>query len=827
MLLQDAYCLFLRTYNTLATRVAAALLLSAGLAGNANAQTAATVNGSVTTSANAPVEFATLSLLRAKDSSIVKGTMADVNGKYAFDKVQPGDYIIGASTMGYKKAYSAVFTAKGTVITLPAIKLEVTSQTLNTVNITAAKPLVERKADRMVMNVENSAVATGNNALEILERAPGVTVDKDDNISLQGKTGVTVMINDKLTYLSATQLASLLRSTDGSTIQSIELITNPSSKYDAAGNSGIINIKLKKSKQSGVNGSLTAGAGYGWNWRDNTSLNMNVKEGNWNFFTTLSRGDQKRENNMNLRRIVHGKFVDTYFNQTTDFINVNHWNNYRFGADYNTSKKNVIGFIISGDHSGGNDDNQNMTRVGKNYDVADSIQNTPSRIDQKFRNFALNLNDKFDIDTNGQTISVDLDYSKFRNSSDARYNTTFFLGDGSQYKNPLLIVNQTPSEITIYTQKVDYVKPLNKTVKLELGAKFSSVKTDNDLRAQIDSTGSGLINDNHRTNHFIYDEKIQAGYFNLSKEFKSTSVQAGLRAEHTASTGDLVTENNVVKRDYLNLFPTLFITQKLGKKHELGINYSRRIDRPSYEDLNPFVYYLDQFTFSQGNPFLKPQYTNAFELNYTYNKTINVSVGYSKTTDPYTEIILTDTAAKTTYQTNLNFKSQKNYFININTPFTITKWWTGNLNINGFYNSFQAENLLGSNLNKGKASFFARATQTFLMPWSLKGELMGYYQSALRYGIYDIKPQYYVDAGLSRSFLEKKLNVKFAVSDVFFTRRNNLTAQYQTVDFDIRQRRESRIARVSLTYNFGNTKIKTRERQTGADEESNRVKNRN
>ncbi|RYY33303.1 MAG: TonB-dependent receptor, partial [Sphingobacteriaceae bacterium] len=480
-------------------------------------------------------------------------------------------------------------------------------------------------------------------------------------------------------------------------------------------------------------------------------------------------------------------------------------------------------------HSGGKDENDNVTNIDVRpvFGQTDTINKTPSTLQPKYRNIAFNLNDRFQIDTLGQEISIDVDYSKFRNNSFARYETNFFLPDGSTYQRPLIITNQTPSTITINTQKFDYTKPLSKTLKLELGAKVSWVKTDNDLQAQIDSTGNGLVNDAGRTNHFIYDENIKAAYFNLSKEFKTTSIQLGLRAEHTDSKGNLVTTDSVVKRDYLNLFPTLFINQKLGKKHELGFSYSRRIDRPSYEDLNPFIYYLDQYTYSQGNPFLKPQYTNSFELNYSYNKTINVSFNYSKTTDSFTEIILTDTARKATYQTNLNFDEQNYYSVNINSPFRIFKWWTGNANFNGFYNDFKTPGLQGADLSKGKFAFVFKTSHTFLLPKDFKGEVSSFYQSSLVYGIYDIKPQHSIDAGISRSFASKKLNVKLAMSDIFNTRRNNLSASYQATQFEIRQQRETRITRVTLTYNFGNSKFKSSQRRTGADDEANRVKSRN
>jgi hypothetical protein len=785
---------------------------------------AAKVSGSLVNDQGKPLDYASVSIIKATDSTVVKGALSNDNGVYSFDKIPAGKYLVKATIVGYVKAVSKPFTVteSSTKVEVPVLNMQPGNTTLKTVTVTATKPLIERKIDRTVMNVEGSVLAAGNTAMEILARAPGVTVDKDDNISLKGKQGVTVMINDKLTYLTAAQLATLLRSTDGNTIKSIEIITNPSAKYDAAGNSGIINIKLKKNTQSGTNGSITAGIARGWYWRDNSSLNLNHKDGKLNMFGTFSHGDNKRGHNLGIKRVTDSAGYKTYFDQQSSMPGSNHYNNYRLGADYDLTDKHIIGFVVSGYSNSGNDANDTHTIIGKQYGVADSSLHTVSTIPQTYKNFALNLNDKYKIDTSGQEISVDLDYSKFRNFSDARYNTDYFLADGSPQRTSQILLNQTPSDITIYTGKVDYAKPLTKTIKLEVGAKFSSVKTDNDLRAQIDSSGV-FINDKGRSNHFIYTEKIQAGYLNINKQFKKTSVQLGLRAENTQSNGNLM-GSTPVKRSYLNLFPSAFINHTINDKNEVSFSYSRRIDRPGYDNLNPFIYYLDPYTFSKGNAFLNPQYTQNFELNYTYKKTVNVSLGYSHTTNAITELILTE--GKKTFQTNANLQTQTGYNANINTPFTITKWWEGNINVTAFYLGFKSDTLAGQNFKDGQWAYQARMTQTFKFAGA-RLELMGDYQSALTYAIYKIRPRYSVDLGISKSFMDKKLNVKVACDDIFNIRRNDLSSNALGNEFTIKQKNDSRVGRLTLTYNFGNSSIKVRQHRSGADDEKGRVKGNN
>ncbi|MES2810470.1 MAG: outer membrane beta-barrel family protein [Bacteroidota bacterium] len=797
------------------------LLLTLCCTGTLLAQSAASVSGKLNNEQGAAVDYASVSLLNAADSTIVKGTLSTDAGIYKFDAIKPGNYIIKANSVGYVNASSAMFTisADKNTYTIPNISMKAATKTLNTVTITSSKPLIERKVDRTVVNVENSLLAAGNNALEILERAPGVTVDNDDNISLKGKQGVTVMINDKLTYLSAAQLATFLRSTDGNTVQSIEIITNPSAKYDAAGNSGIINIKLKKNKQVGTNGSLNASIGRAWRWRDNQSLTLNHKDGDINLFGTFSRGYNPRYRDMSIDRIIDNGAGNTYFTQLSQMPSKDRHNTFNIGADWDTSPKNTLGIVLSGYTNSGLENNSTRTLIGSQPGLVDSLLTTSSDIKGRYTNIAVNLNNRIKLDTLGQTLSFDLDYSRFKNNNDADVITDYFLPNGNIQHAPLWLRNQTPALIEVYSAKTDYARPLSKAWKFETGAKFSSVKTDNDLRAQI-SNGGAYVNDATRSNRFIYTEKIAAGYLNFNTQYKTGSVQLGLRGEYTQSDGNLL-GSTPVNRRYFNLFPSLFVNQTLSAKNELSFSYSRRIDRPNYENLNPFVYYLDPYTYNYGNAFLKPQYTHNLELGYTFNKSINITLGYSHTTDASLEVLLTQ--GNSTYQTYANLQTQKGYNINLYAPYDVFKWWTGSINFNGFYMGFKSADLSGGVIDNGRKAFVFKTTQNLLFG-VYKGEIVTDYRSALTYGIFDIHRRYGVSAAIGRSFANKKVTVKVGLDDIFNTQRNDVSSKELTNNFLILQKRDTRLFKLNLTYNFGNTKIKQRQqRSTGADEEKSRA----
>lgn len=802
------------------------LLIAILLTNTAFAAKQGTVAGMVLDEQNKPVDYATVGLFRTSDSTLVKTAMTEPNGKFQFTNVALGTYFIKANMMGYFAYKSNPFTLSESnpTLNLADIKLKIEGKTLNTVNITATKPLIERKTDKLVMNVENSSIAVGSTALELLQKAPGVTVDQNDNISMQGKTGVLVMLDGKQTYMSNADVANLLRNMQASELETIELITNPSSKYPAAGNSGIINIKTKKNKNGGTNGSVTLTAAQGKNFRGNAGLNLNHRTNKLNVFGNYTYGNFRNTNVLEIDRISNGT-PDTYFMQVGESRRKRQNNNFKAGLDYFIDKKNTIGFLVNGYLNNGIENTENNTLIGNSFIQVDSTLKSNSYQTNKYNNLSYNVNYKSILDSAGSELSADLDYSRFSGNDIARYENDYRFANGNRIRPLNIIRNTTPTEIDIKAFKVDYNVNLSKTIKLEAGIKSSWVKTDNSLKAE-EIVNDVWQNDVRRSNQFVYDENVNAAYTNVNKQFKSTSVQLGLRVEQTNSTGNLITTNNVVERSYWDFFPTLFVQQTLSKNNQVGFSYSRRIDRPSYDALNPFVYYLDEYTYNQGNPFLNPQYTHNFEVSYTFMQKYLLSVNYSRVNDVITEVLLPDEQQKALYQTNANLAKNITYGANLNIPVKPTKWWDMNNNFNVFHLSFEAPDLAGQNLKTGKTSFQYKMQNTFVIVSGFTAELSGSYESPIDYGTLSIGNRYYVDMGLSKSLFNKKASLKIAMSDVFNTNESNITSAYPGLKYDLYQKNDTQLGRISFSYRFGKNEIKpARRRSVGTESEQGRMKN--
>jgi hypothetical protein len=782
------------------------------------------ITGQIVDGQRKPLDFATIILAKAADSAMIKTSMTDLQGKYLFENIPAGNYVITATMVGYKKVKSKTIhiTSANPIVQVEELQTTMDSRNLKEVSIVAQKPFIERKMDKLIVNVENSSVSAGSTAMEVLEKAPGVTVDKDDNISMKGKQGVLIMLDGKQTYMSSADVANMLRNMQSSQIETIELITSPSARYDAAGTSGIINIKTKKSKSMGLNGTLTAGTGYGQTSKFSGGSTLNYRQGKINAFGNYNYANNGRMNSLNLYRQV------TYQDTVTNFSQLNGWDNrrgsnsFKTGLDYFINKNHTIGILANGYFNRNKENSNSFTSRDNNFDQSEDIR-IIGRNTEKYQNVAYNLNYKGVLDTNGKELSVDLDYSAYQSNHDELRDNSYS-ATNMETRSRLFVKNYSPSSIDVQSIKLDYTHPLNKTTKFEAGIKSSLVKTDNDLLlAELE--GDTWIPDPDYTNRFLYDENINAAYLNFSKEFKKFGIQIGLRAEQTFSKGNSVTKNEIVERDYLQFFPSLSISHTINKNHQLGLSYSRRIDRPGYDDLNPFMNFLDEYTFQKGNPYLNPQFTSSFDLSHTYKGGITTTLNYSHTVDAMTFVTEQEDKTLKTFATQRNLDEQNVLGITVYAPIPVQGWWNINNNVQIFHMSFKSESPEGD-LDAGQMAMTYNMDHTFTLNKTFTAELSAQYQSPLQYGIFKIESQLVMNAGLRKSFLNSKMNIRLSMNDLFNSRTQRLSTTYQNMNLNFTEKGESQVGRLTLSYRFGKNEVKAaRRRSTGLEDEANRMKN--
>lgn len=785
----------------------------------------AMITGKVLDQAGNPLDFANVLLLNPADSSLVKGTISDSTGTYLFEMVETGAYLISATMVGFNAVYHGPVSvgAQTPQIEMPPLQLGA-GVNLQEITVKAQKPFIELQNDKLIVNVEGSSVSAGNSALELLGKAPGVIVDRNnETLSLKGKQGVLVMIDGKQSYLSTQEVIRLLQSMPANNIEKIEIIHNPSAKYDAAGNAGIINIKLKKDKNLGLNGSLTLGGGYGRYPKANSGVQFNYRRKQFNLFGNYSYYYGQRFNDMDIYREIPFEGAFSIFDQTNDRVNWVNSHNFKTGLDWFVGDRTTVGVLVSGNSGSWEEESDIATLITGVNPAPYSRVSAQTDTRDDWDNFTYNVNVRHELSDKGAELTFDADYSTFANPMTQNSDNRFLNANGQEVETPNLLRGNTNSDVTIQAFKLDYTQPLSDNLKLEAGLKSSFVETDNNIRF-LTNEEEAFVVDSNLTNQFLYEETIHAGYVNASQQFKGFSLQAGLRAEYTISDGNSVTLDQRVKRDYLNWFPSISLSHTIAEKHSLSYSYSRRIDRPSYQNLNPFTFFLDQFTFGRGNPFLTPQYTNSFSVNYGFQQRFTVNVSYSKTNDAISEVLEQDDEARTTFQTQANLAEFDNFSVNLSAPVKVTDWWTARVNFGLFMNHFRSP-YLGGEIDNQQFSYNAYVAQNFSLPGGFRAELSGFYNSANVFGMFEAQPQYAIDAGLYKSLWDGKANVKLNVSDIFFTNQFRVDIRQDNINANVHGRFESRRANLTFTYKFGNNEVKpSRRRRTATEEEQRRVK---
>ena len=784
------------------------------------------ISGKVGDSNKNPLTAATVSLLRATDSSVVKMSVSDKAGNYEFENIPEGKYLVLISAAGHSKSYSGAVELTGQSKEVAPVVLKIQSKDLSEVTITARRPMIEQKIDRTIVNVDAAVTNAGTNALEVLEKSPGVQVDKDGNISLKGKQGVMIMLDGRPSYLSGPELANMLRGMQSSQLDQIEIMTNPPAKYDASGNSGIINIKTKKNKVKGFNGNLTATYGQGAYAKNNESINMNYRNGKVNIFGTYSFGRNNNFQELSIYRRYKNddKTTNAIFEQTAHMKRRNLNNNLKVGMDYFLNKKTTFGIVLSGFYNSNSSINTNRSFLKDPDASLDSIVDASSVMKDKWKNASVNLNMRHQYDSTGREITVDVDYIKYDASNKQNFlNSTFNPDMVKKYDERLM--GDLPVDINIYSARVDYTLPLKKGAKMEMGVKSSYVITDS--RANYFEMGSGSWEtDYDKTNYFEYKENINAAYVNFNKQItKKLGVQAGLRFENTNykgfQYGNIQKTDSAFDRSYTNLFPTVYFSYSANKSNQFGLSFGRRIDRPAYQSLNPFLFFIDKYTYNAGNPFLKPQYSNNVEFTHIFKGILTTTVNYGQTNNMFSEIFDQDGYATVVRQGNIGKRENAGLAMSAQIP--VAKWFSSMIYVN--YNYSHLTGILqGDKLDVSASNVMINLNNQFKFNKGWSAELSGWYRTKGIEGQIQIQDMGQLSAGVAKQIFKTKGSVKLGVRDIFYTQIAKGEINFKNTEAKFQNRRDSRVVNLTFTYRFGKPlKAAAPRKKAGGPEEQNRV----
>ncbi|WP_235297939.1 outer membrane beta-barrel family protein [Portibacter marinus] len=775
-----------------------------------------------------PIIFANVVLHKSADSTIAKIETTDEQGVVNFNGIPFGTYFLKATYIGYQEITRSNIDIKenNKAIDLGKLTFEPSTVQLDEAVITASRVLVEVKPDRTVFNVDGTINSAGDNAMGLLRKAPGVLVDNNDNISVLSRSGVLVYIDGRRLPLTGDDLTNYLQNLPAEQIDQIDIITNPGAKYEAEGNAGIIDIRLKKDKNLGYNGNVGYNVSQGRYMTTSSNASGNYRNKVMNVFATLGGGFGDRYHEMNFTNLQNGFRLEENNLDITDY----NMGNFKLGTDFFISPKHTIGFIFSG--GGGVADNNSSN----NIEIADRGANDIDSIlsANNFRETTrnnLNVNVNYAFSDKGQSANVDFDYGRYRNDSYNNQPNTYLDPTRTTVLSVINTAFETPVEIDITTFKIDYEKEIGKG-KLGVGTKLSSVGTDNTFLFYNFREEIRTFNE-RRSNQFDYSENVYAAYLSYGQPLtEKLSFSSGLRAEYTDATGNLMAflpelQEPPVDFNYISYFPSLGLTYQLNQMNTVSLNYGRRINRPDYDVLNPFNIQSSELSFQKGNPFLRPEIVNNIELGYTLMYRYNFKLAYSQTSDQITRLIAPDDEnPKAGFITWENLAEQQIYSMNISAPIDIQKWWNMYINFNAAYINNQADYGDGAVVDVQAGTYSVFQQSTFTLINGFKGEISGYYSGpGVWGGVFRYGPQWGLNIGLQKKFLDEKLNVRISANDLFYTTGWQGTSEFNGLTATGNGQWDSRRVALSLNYSFGNSNVKSRKRKTGLEEEAERVSN--
>jgi len=770
-----------------------------------------------------PVVYANVMLYNATDSSLVKFTYSDDNGLFQFEQLSNGDFYIDVTFVGLDNYRSKSFSIQKEDIDLGIITMINAGKQLEEVTVTAKKPLMEVKPDKVVLNVAGSVLSTGDDALSLLRKAPGVLVDNNENITLLGKSGLVIYIDGKPSPLTSTELANMLKNMSSNDIESIEIISNPSAKYEAQGTAGIINIKRKKLNNRGINGSVSITGRQGKTTGFNSSSSLNFRNEKLNL---VGNAGYFNSDNWNFN-----DFYRTQNNLGFNTVNENNNNNKGYNAklsgDYYINKKSTLGFIAEYNSDDFRMTNNSVTKMGNLL-----LTETDSLLLNLGLNKAVSNNTNFNANYyydggNETSFNIDANYGRFERNNNAYTPNEYTTPDRNRVTSTFKVRSITPTTIDIKTLKMDYERKLGKG-KISGGLKSALVQTDNNFNFYNISDDSEVLNPD-LSNRFKYDEWVNAGYLNYSLQGQKIGINAGVRVENSITKGDLIamnpTNDKLVKRNYTNLFPSAGLSYAPSQKHSFQFSYGRRINRPNYQDLNPFEFQLDQLTFEKGNAFLNPEYTDNLQLTHTYAYKLTTTLSYSHTNDVITRLVDTS-GLKGSFITWDNIAYRKVFTASVSAPFSITEKWSTYTNLNAVHTKNRADFGDGKLINLNVSSFNMYHQQSYSFSNGWNAEISGWYTSpSVWEGTFVMNSMWAAGAGVSKKFADNKAKVTLSIDDIFKTNVWSGESTFGGLYMDVSGGWDSRRARLTFNYNFGKqVNGKSRKRSTGLEDEQNRIK---
>ncbi len=772
------------------------------------------IKGTITDSTNAPLPYVAVGLMYVTDSAVVKSVLTDEAGIYIFSSIKQGNYFIKAQATGYaEQRSSSIKTDSGSTFQIPVMQLKSKGYNLKGVTVVADKPFMERREDRMIFNLENSIIATGKNGLEVLNQLPGVSASDNGVINVMGKGGVMVMVDDRPIHVD---IATYLKSIDASQIEKIEVITNPSAKYEAAGKA-IINIVLKRDKNLGLNGEFTSSYRQATYANFSEILNINYRTKKWNIFgnfnenifdNTSTHEITRTFSNNNIVQQVFTESAPNRYHGTVSSANI--------GFDYMPTKKQTLSFSVDGYLQAEHIHTYDNTVIYGQNSMVDSSLYIPIFRTYKASQTVYDFNYKNKIDTAGKEFSADVQYGVY-GSTENQQNPTYYYNSDGLYLRPSTQLNSSQiTNISFGLAKADYTQPLGKNAKLEMGVQATYVSDDNNAEFYTVNKGSSVL-DSTKSNEFNLTEDVFAAYLNYSQKLgKKLDFQLGIRCEDTYDKGIQYVHDTSFTRNYINPFPSAAINWVASANHTFSLSYSRRIDRPDFDALNPFIILIDPYTYTQGNIALLPQLSDHYELAYNYKNYLSVNLEHYYFSNVITPVYRQNDSTHVSYSTFGNLSSYSEYNIMVIASIPITKWWNTVTSVNVYHDNYYGT-LFGTNVSRTHFSGQFKTLNTFTFKNKWNAEISFFYYTINLNGVSEIEPIYGLDAGIGKRFFNDRLNVKLAYSDILISQIDRVSSVYQNVNIQDKQYMGVNRLRFSLTWKFGKSEYQR--------EENNKAKN--